>query len=123
MSQVNVDHVVAGMEKGSIPEHVALTAILMQSREQPTQVANHITALTTKLLDQSKLSDVHSPVLEILAQLLTSQHQQEVAEALIEDEILTRLLYFLNNHEFGIRYPLLRICISIAKLKRSTLQR
>ena len=123
MASVDVNQVVAGIESGSIPEGVGLTALLMQSREQPTQLANHVPILTKRLLDQSKRSDVQSPVLEILAQLLVSPHAEEVAQVLIEDEILSQLLLFLNNNEFGIRYPLLRICISIAKLKRSSLQR
>ena len=122
MASVDVNQVVAGIEAGSIPEGVGLTALLMQSREQPTQLANHVPALTKRLLDQTKRSDVQSPVLEILAQLLVSPHAEEVAQVLIGDEILSQLLLFLNNNDFGIRYPVLRICISIAKLKRSSLQ-
>ena len=119
---MDVGTVVEGLLSGSIPPQAGLSALLIKGRELPGEILKQLPYLTDRLV-QDRDNDLVATNLEILANLLESQEASESVELLTQDSTLSRLLFHLNNPEFSLRYPLLRIFISIAKLKRNTLQR
>ena len=119
---VDVATVVDGLLSGSIPPQAGLATLLIKGRENSAEIVSHVPYLITRLLDDRE-NGLIATNLEILATLLASEYDDEVVSALVDDIPLSRLLHHLSNHDFSVRYPLLRIFITIAKLKRPLLQR
>ena len=119
---VDVGTVVEGLLSGSIPPQAGLSALLIKGRELPGEIIAQLPYLTGRLREDRE-NDLLATNLEIFANLLCGQEADVAVESLTQDVTLSRLLFHLNNTDFSVRYPLLRILISIAKLKRSTLQR
>ena len=119
---VNVDQVVKGVKSGSIPAQAGLSAILLKSRDNHVEIHPHLPHLLERLHLEND-SVLLAVILEIFADLLSKEKSDEVADFLIEDTHTSRLLRLLNNNDFPVRYPLLRLLISLCKLRRHAIQR